>query len=78
MKTVRLIVFPGAFNWPVWVARSKGWLAAEGIALDGGPMVWSSTSPSVVESSHHWLSGWRSRLLTTAIQRLGRIVPVRN
>ncbi len=34
MKTVRLIVFPGAFNWPVWVARSKGWLAAEGIALE--------------------------------------------
>src|SRR6478609_899908 len=29
----------------------------------------SSTTLSVVESSHHWLSGCRSRLLTTAIQR---------
>ncbi|OGA80189.1 MAG: hypothetical protein A3G81_29395 [Betaproteobacteria bacterium RIFCSPLOWO2_12_FULL_65_14] len=34
MKPLRLIVFPGAFNWPVWVARKKGWFAGERIALD--------------------------------------------
>lgn len=31
MKALRLVVFPGAFNWPVWVAQKKGWFAAEGL-----------------------------------------------
>jgi ABC-type nitrate/sulfonate/bicarbonate transport system substrate-binding protein len=34
LKTVRLVVFPGAFNWPVWVARRKGWLAGEGVNVE--------------------------------------------
>jgi ABC-type nitrate/sulfonate/bicarbonate transport system substrate-binding protein len=33
LNPVRLVVFPGAFNWPVWVARRKGWFAAEGVEL---------------------------------------------
>lgn len=33
MKSVRLIVFPGAFNWPVWVASSRGLFAAEGVEV---------------------------------------------
>jgi ABC-type nitrate/sulfonate/bicarbonate transport system substrate-binding protein len=31
LSTVRLVVFPGAFNWPVWAALRKGWFAAEGV-----------------------------------------------
>jgi ABC-type nitrate/sulfonate/bicarbonate transport system substrate-binding protein len=34
---VRLIVFPGGFNWPVWVAQAKGWYVQYGIALDVTP-----------------------------------------
>jgi len=31
---VKLIVFPGAFNWPVWVAQDLGFFAKEGIEVD--------------------------------------------
>jgi ABC-type nitrate/sulfonate/bicarbonate transport system substrate-binding protein len=31
-KSVNLIVFPGGFNWPVWVAQEKGLFARHGIA----------------------------------------------
>jgi len=31
-KPVNLIVFPGGFNWPVWVAQEKGLFAKHGIA----------------------------------------------
>lgn len=34
---VRLIVFPGGFNWPVWVAQAKGWYAHNGIELEVTP-----------------------------------------
>jgi ABC-type nitrate/sulfonate/bicarbonate transport system substrate-binding protein len=34
---VRLIVFPGGFNWPVWVGQAKGWFAHNGIELDVTP-----------------------------------------
>ena len=37
--------------------------------LARGSVSRSSTTLSVSASSHHWLSGWRSRLLTTATQR---------
>ena len=30
-KTVNLIVFPGGFNWPIWVAQEKGLFAKNGI-----------------------------------------------
>jgi len=33
LKNLRLVVFPGAFNWPVWVARKQGWFAAEGLEV---------------------------------------------
>src|SRR5467141_3399205 len=32
-KTVNLIVFPGGFNWPVWVAQEKGLFAKHGIEV---------------------------------------------
>ena len=31
-KPVNLIVFPGGFNWPIWVAQEKGLFARHGIA----------------------------------------------
>jgi ABC-type nitrate/sulfonate/bicarbonate transport system substrate-binding protein len=36
-KTVNLIVFPGGFNWPVWVAQEKGLFAANGIDVKVTP-----------------------------------------
>lgn len=34
LRRVRLVVFPGGFNWPIWVAEAHGWFAANGIALE--------------------------------------------
>jgi ABC-type nitrate/sulfonate/bicarbonate transport system substrate-binding protein len=31
LKPVNLIVFPGGFNWPIWVAQEKGFFARHGI-----------------------------------------------
>jgi ABC-type nitrate/sulfonate/bicarbonate transport system substrate-binding protein len=33
LQTVNLIVFPGGFNWPIWVAREKGFFANNGIEV---------------------------------------------
>jgi ABC-type nitrate/sulfonate/bicarbonate transport system substrate-binding protein len=30
-KTVNVIVFPGGFNWPIWVAQEKGFFAKNGL-----------------------------------------------
>src|SRR5258705_8541426 len=32
-KTVNLIVFPGGFNWPIWVAQEKGLFARNGLQV---------------------------------------------
>jgi ABC-type nitrate/sulfonate/bicarbonate transport system substrate-binding protein len=32
-KTVNVIVFPGGFNWPIWVAQEKGLFAKNGIEV---------------------------------------------
>lgn len=31
-KPLRVIVFPGGFNWPVWAAAEKGFFASNGVA----------------------------------------------
>lgn len=36
-KPLEVIVFPGGFNWPIFVAESKGFFAAEGIAVNVTP-----------------------------------------
>ena len=38
-RTVELIVFPGGFNWPVWVAQEKGLFAKNGIEVRLTPTV---------------------------------------
>ena len=32
-KTINLIVFPGGWNWPVWVAQEKGLFARNGVVM---------------------------------------------
>ncbi len=34
MQTLRLIVFPAGFNWPVWVAREQGWFTGQGLSVE--------------------------------------------
>jgi ABC-type nitrate/sulfonate/bicarbonate transport system substrate-binding protein len=36
-KTVNLIVFPGGFNWPIWVAQEKGLFAKNGLEVKVTP-----------------------------------------
>src|SRR5216684_3116308 len=31
LEPVSVIVFPGGFNWPIWVAQEKGYFAKGGI-----------------------------------------------
>ena len=38
-KAVSLIVFPGGFNWPIWVAQEKGLFAKNGIEVRLTPTV---------------------------------------
>ena len=33
LKTVQVIVFPGGFNWPIWVAQEKGLFANNGLEV---------------------------------------------
>ena len=33
MRTLEVIVFPGGFNWPLWVAADKGFFAANGVEV---------------------------------------------
>jgi ABC-type nitrate/sulfonate/bicarbonate transport system substrate-binding protein len=37
LNNIRLVVFPGAFNWPVWAARRMGWFAGEGVEVSVTP-----------------------------------------
>src|SRR5262245_23233808 len=36
-KPIELIVFPGGFNWPIWVAEEKGLFARSGVAVKVTP-----------------------------------------
>src|SRR5437879_6145052 len=36
-KPVNVIVFPGGFNWPIWVAQERGLFAKNGIEVKGTP-----------------------------------------
>ena len=47
MKPIRLIVFPGGFNWPVWAAEEQGFFAAHGVRVDVTP-----TPGSVYQLTH--------------------------
>src|SRR5215813_4223165 len=34
---LKVIVFPGGFNWPIWVAQEKGFFRESGVAIDVTP-----------------------------------------
>src|SRR5467141_4828049 len=36
-KTVNVIVFPGGFNWPIWVAQEKGLFSKNGLDVKVTP-----------------------------------------
>ena len=36
-QTLQVIVFPGGFNWPLWVAREKGFFMAQDLAVEVTP-----------------------------------------
>ena len=47
LTPVNLMVFAGAFNWPVWVAKDRGLFARNGLAVDvtetpGSVVQWTS------------------------------------
>ena len=33
LQSVSVIVFPGGFNWPIWIAQDKGYFASGGIEV---------------------------------------------
>ena len=37
VERLEVIVFPGGFNWPLWVAEAQGTFAAEGLAVNVTP-----------------------------------------
>jgi ABC-type nitrate/sulfonate/bicarbonate transport system substrate-binding protein len=36
-RTLNVIVFPGGFNWPIWVAQEKGFFARHGVEVKSTP-----------------------------------------
>src|SRR5437879_11048625 len=50
-KTVNVIVFPGGFNWPIWVAQEKGLFAKNGLEVKLTP------TPSSVFQLTHLIDG---------------------
>jgi ABC-type nitrate/sulfonate/bicarbonate transport system substrate-binding protein len=37
LRRIRLVVFPGGFNWPLWVAQAKGLFARHGVEVEITP-----------------------------------------
>jgi len=62
-KTVNLIVFPGGFNWPIWVAQEKGLFAKNGLDVKVTP-----TPSSVFQLTN--LIGGKFDIAMTAIDNL--------
>jgi len=58
-----VIVFPGGFNWPIWVAQEKGFFARNGVAVNVTP------TPSSVFQLTNLISG-KFDIAMTAIDNL--------
>ena len=37
MRTIRLISFPGGWNWPIWTAQARGFFTSEGLEITVTP-----------------------------------------
>lgn len=51
---IRLAVFPGAFNWPLWVAQERSLFARNGVAVDiidipGSVVQWTSLADGTAD-----------------------------
>jgi len=33
LQSISVIIFPGGFNWPIWIAQDKGFFAKDGIEV---------------------------------------------
>jgi ABC-type nitrate/sulfonate/bicarbonate transport system substrate-binding protein len=62
-KTVNVIVFPGGFNWPIWVAQERGLFAKNGVEVKLTP------TPSSVFQLTHLIDG-EFDIAMTAIDNL--------
>ena len=62
-RTVNVIVFPGGFNWPIWVAQEKGLFAKNGLDVRLTP------TPSSVFQLTHLIEG-KFDIAMTAIDNL--------
>lgn len=62
-KPLELIVFPGGFNWPIWVAQEKGFFAANKVSITLTP------TPSSVFQLTNLIDG-KFDLAMTAIDNL--------
>jgi ABC-type nitrate/sulfonate/bicarbonate transport system substrate-binding protein len=62
-KPLELIVFPGGFNWPIWVAQEKGFFAKNGVQVNVTP-----TPSSVFQLTN--LIGGKFDIAMTAIDNL--------
>ena len=63
LQAVNLIVFPGGFNWPIWVAQQKGYFASNGIDVKITP------TPSSVFQLSNLIDG-KFDIAITAIDNL--------
>ncbi len=63
-KTVNVIVFPGGFNWPIWVAQEKGFFAKNGLDVKVTP------TPSSVFQLTNLIEG-KFDIAMTAIEDFG-------
>jgi ABC-type nitrate/sulfonate/bicarbonate transport system substrate-binding protein len=34
LQSISVIVFPGGFNWPIWIGQDKGFFAKDGIEVE--------------------------------------------
>lgn len=48
---LRVVVFPGGFNWPIWIAQEKGFFAQQSLTVDLTP------TPGSVYQLTHLLAG---------------------
>ncbi len=62
-RPIELIVFPGGFNWPIWVAQEKGFFAANHVSVKITP------TPSSVFQLTNLIDG-KFDLAMTAVDNL--------
>ena len=65
---IRLIVFPGGFNWPLWIAIEKNWFKECGVDLE----------INLTPSSVHQISGLINNNFDLAITLIDNVIAYKN